>query len=93
MAYMIGNEGSYPNLPDEYCGNCLLQDYASVGGYSNLRPGRPRPTEYKTSAELEADGVLGLYLVRAIALGDLIKIHPETREIATPPELMEPESR
>lgn len=95
MAYMVGNEGPYPNLASEFCGNvsesCYMIHRRGIHGvFEDKRPGRPRPTGTKTTEQLEAEGRIGLYLKRALPHND-VKFHRRTiREVQTPPELMEP---
>lgn len=94
MAYMIGDEGPYPNLPDEYCGNCDRETYERGSGLLGMfwgkRAGCPRPSATMTTAQLEAEGIVGMYLIVAIPIDDLMRIRPETRKVPTPPTLTEP---
>ena len=94
MAYMIGDEGPYPNLVDEYCGNCSKVDYehgaGPAGVFWDKRAGRPRPSATWTTAEMEAHGTIGLYLKVAQSIEDTQRIRGNVREVPTPPELMEP---
>lgn len=84
MAYMIGDEGPYPNLPGEYCGN----ETSLSPKYEQHTRGRPRPTRSQSISELEAKGVHGLYLNRPLLS---YTCHPNYREVPTPPELRKPE--
>lgn len=93
MAYMIGNEGPLPNLPDEFCGNVLYSCYechkrgSGHDVFGDKRPGRPRPVGSRTTEALEVAGFVGLYLAEVVPIR-----HADYRvtRMATPPELREP---
>lgn len=93
MAYMIGNEGPLPNLPDEFCGNVTLGCYKchkygeAHDVFGDKRPGRPRPVGAQTTEALEAAGIVGLYLTDVTPIR-----HADYRitKLATPDELREP---
>lgn len=93
MAYTLREhgtkEGPYPNLPDEFCGNCSQDQYkfGENGTFWNKRIGRPHPTEKHTTKQLEEIGVVGLYLKIAISLPPKFR---NPKVIPTPKELMEP---
>lgn len=88
MAYMTKEgEGPYPCHAGDYCGNHDPKRNYDGMTFDNFRFGRPRPTKVRTTEELEAWGMVGLYLKRSdshIFLGGEILIK-------TPPELCEPE--
>lgn len=81
MAYMTNGKGPYPNKAGEYCGN---HGRAVVTISENMRAGRPRPCKAGTTAELQAQGVVGLYLKEDR------KLMEWEEECPTPPGLMEP---
>lgn len=96
MAYMRADgSGPYANKRGEFRGNMLrgrpgIDDpdelHARWRFVSSYRAGRPRPMDGKTSAQLDADGYAGYYLIsdEPLRRGAL--------EVPTPPELTEPEA-
>lgn len=91
----LGRElGPYPAHAGDFCGNRLpgrerahsLGDDANywAGAQTQYREGNPHPCNGKSSAELRAEGVVGLYLLHDA------KLMPWERPIPTPPELSEP---
>jgi hypothetical protein len=101
MAYMtINGNGPYPNKAGEYCDNhypggmaCARNGQTHEQAQEEQRAwlrdkrlGQPRPTASYTTEQLEAMGMVGLYLMMAR------KSLPDgATEVPTPPELMEPE--
>ncbi len=81
MAYMVEGRGPYPNKAGEYCGNHCGHPLTIP---ENMRKGRPRPCPDGTTAEMEAQGYVGLYLKEDQKLMDW------EEECDTPPELTEP---
>ena len=100
MAHMIDGKGPYPDKAGEYCGNyhvdnpfsppCLLHETPAQAAkrekewLSRMRFGRPRATSEYSAEQLEADGLVGLYLKEDRPLMSF-----ET-PCDTPPELLEP---
>ena len=98
MAHMIGGKGPYPDKAGEYCGNHLLGGFAlaligqthedaerdQAAYLSQMRFGRPRPCKAGTTEEMEAQGMVGLYLKASRHL------YSNEIQVPTPPELMEP---
>lgn len=90
--------GPYPNLKDEYCGNhdptelpiaaCGQTPEQALDAQrrylEKMRLGRPHPARGKTTEELEAAGVYGLYLKESRDLFDFEEAVP------TPDSLREP---
>lgn len=100
MAYMIGDEGPYPNKAGEYCGNHLVGS-TPISKFdesphetathrrehlAKMRFGRPHSCKAATSDEMAKRGYVGLYLKedRSLMSGGV--------ECEAPPELREPEA-
>ena len=94
------DEPPYPNLAGEFCGNHFKggRAYACDGQtqseaneqqqtyLARMRFGRPRPDGTATTEELEARGLVGLYLKE----DDFRKLSKDEVACPTPPELLEP---
>lgn len=92
--------GPYPNKAGEYCGNhcvgseplCTLHETPQEAAVhqreclAKMRFGRPHSCKAGTSAEMEAQGYVGLYLKEDQ------KLMSWEEECPTPPELREPEA-
>lgn len=88
MAYMVDGKGPYPNKAGEYCGNY----YKGRRVPPNTRVGRAHPCKAGTTAEMEAQGYVGLYLVSDEDAVEMACCNrgKEIVEVPTPPELLEP---
>ncbi len=100
MAHMVDDKGPYPDNAGEYCGNHNPNDRYPLPRIasetpaqaqkrenewlSRMRFGRPHATNEYTVEQLEADGIVGLYLKEDRPLFDWETPCP------TPPELLEP---
>ena len=82
MAYMIGNEGPYPNLAGDWVCNVPREDADQYRQVFTVTA--PNCQAQWCTADLIAKGMLGLYLKVAHRM-------PEGAvEFPTPPELTEP---
>lgn len=94
MAYMFEGRGPFPNKAGEFCGNWDV----ALPVPPDMRLGRPRPDcktprrEANTIAELEAQGIGGLYWLTDQGSGAGLECNrgKEITEVPTPPGLTEP---
>lgn len=86
MAYKMADCGPWANRAGEFCGNCYnFPDDRPLP--RNTRAGRPRPCGAGTTAKMEADNYIGLYLLADEPM-------PEgATEVPTPEKLTEPEGK
>lgn len=88
MAYMFEGRGPFPNKAGEFCGNWDT----NLPVPPDMRYGRPRPTKASTTAELEAQGIGGLYWLTDQGSGAGLECNRDKgiTEVPTPSKLTEP---
>jgi hypothetical protein len=76
MAYMSGQRGPLPHLKGEFYANwhpelpvvAQFEHEEVTPDWTKVRRGRPRPAGGRDSAQMAAEGWVGLYLIRDLPL-------------------------